>query len=178
MRRRRHPDRPPYYPWPVRGVLAGAAGTMAMTLAYYAERRISAGRVAGVHTLADGTQVRGLASDSGLDYDDSVVPGQIVASILRLPGPLRERPGELAIALRWGYGSAFGIAHVWLRHRLPEPAATAVFAGVLLSVTLTMFPLLGHTPPPWRWPGEVLTTSLGTHVAYVAAAAITDNALR
>ncbi len=175
---RSHPDRAPYYPWPVRGVLAGAAGTMAMTLAYYAERKLRQGRYRGVGRLADGTAVRGLATDRGLDYDDSVVPGQIVASILHLPEDLSEHPGEIAIALRWGYGSMFGIAHVFLRHRLSEPWATAIFGGTLLTVTFTMFPLLGHTPPPWQWRREVVATAIGTHMAYVVAAAITDDSLR
>ena len=44
-------------PWPIRGVLAGAAGTAAMTLAYKAEH-------------AARPDVRG-----SLDYDDSLVPG-------------------------------------------------------------------------------------------------------
>jgi len=34
---------------------------------------------------------------------------------------------------------------------------------MLMSATLTLFPLLGRTPPPWRWPPDVLATSLGTH---------------
>ena len=37
-----------------------------------------------------------------------------------------------------------------------------------MSATLTLFPLLGRTPPPWRWQPDVLATSFGTHVAYVA----------
>lgn len=149
-----------------------------MTLSYYAERRTRGGQFEGVDRLADGTPIRGLASHEALDYDDSIVPGQIVANVLHLPTVLRQHPGEIAIALRWGYGSAFGLAHVYLRHRLPEPAATAIFGGTLLAVTFTMFPLLGHTPPPWRWPAPVVATALGTHVAYVAATALTDDVLR
>ena len=53
-------------PWPVRSVIAGAAGTAAMTLAYATEHRLR-------------PAVRG-----SLDYDDSLVPGKIVASVLRL----------------------------------------------------------------------------------------------
>jgi len=49
---------------------------------------------------------------------------------------------------------------------------------MLMSATLTPFPLLGHTPPPWRWPADVLATSVGTHAAYVAAVAVTDDAVR
>jgi len=48
-------------PWPVRSVIAGAAGTTALTLAYATERRLRSRR------------------SGPLDYDDSLVPGQIVA---------------------------------------------------------------------------------------------------
>lgn len=169
--------RPPIFPWPIRGVVAGAAGTLAMTLAYAAERRVRAGRVP-LATLADGSTVRGLASDGALDYDDSVVPGRIVANILHLRVGDDRAAGELAIALRWGYGSAFGIAHVFVRHRIAEPWASVVFGGVLMGMTFTMFPLLGHTPPPWRWSPDAVATAVGTHAAYVAAAALTDDLLR
>jgi hypothetical protein len=46
-----------------------------------------------------------------------------------------------------------------------------------MTATLTLFPLLGRTPPPWRWPADVLATSFGTHVAYVTGVAMVDNAL-
>src|SRR6185503_17580015 len=54
-------------PWPVRSVVAGTAGTTTLTLAYAAERKLRTTR-------------RG-----PLDYDDSLVPGQIVASVMHLP---------------------------------------------------------------------------------------------
>ncbi|HTT30721.1 MAG TPA: hypothetical protein VMG37_20060, partial [Solirubrobacteraceae bacterium] len=69
--------------------------------------------------------------------------------------------------LRWGYGSAFGLAHGLVRRWIREPAASAIFAGTLMGATFSLFPLLGNTPPPWRWPADVIATSLGTHAAYV-----------
>jgi hypothetical protein len=44
-----------------------------------------------------------------------------------------------------------------------------------MSATLILFPLLGRTPPPWRWPASVIATSLGTHAAYVLTVAIVDD---
>ena len=52
-----------------------------------------------------------------------------------------------------------------------------VFGGTLMTATFTLFPLLGRTPPPWRWSPDVLATSLGTHVVYVAAVALVDDLL-
>jgi hypothetical protein len=142
--------------WPIRSILAGTAGTAAMTAAYALERRLR-------HT------------DRPLDYDDGLVPGQIVASIMHLSSVTDREDEELGKALRWSYGSAFGLWHGWLRRRHGEPAASAYFGATLITATLVLFPLLGHTPPPWRWRGDVLATCCATHAVYVAAVAVTDD---
>jgi hypothetical protein len=46
-----------------------------------------------------------------------------------------------------------------------------------MTATLTMFPLLGRTPPPWKWSPSVLATAFGTHAAYVVAVALAYDAL-
>jgi hypothetical protein len=147
-------------PWLARSVLAGAAGTTALTLAYATERRLRP-RVKGP-----------------LDYDDSLVPGQIVAAIMHLPHVTARDENELGLALRWSYGSAFGLWHGLLRRRAGEPFASAAFGATLMTATLTLFPVLGRTPPPWRWPRSVIVTAFGTHAAYVAAVAAVDGAVR
>ncbi len=145
--------------WPIRSVLAGAAGTGAMTLAYASERLIR-------------------DKPGPLDYDDSLVPGEIVAGIMHLPNVNKREDYDLGMALRWGYGSAFGLWHGILRRRIGEPGASAAFFATLMTATLTMFPALGHTPPPNRWPRSVLLTAFGTHAAYVAAVALVDDRIR
>jgi hypothetical protein len=146
--------------WPIRSICAGAAGTATLTLAYAAERRLRRGH------------------HGQLDYDDSLVPGQIVASVMHLPHVTAREESELGLALRWGYGSAFGVLHGALRRTLGEPLASAAFGGTLMTATVTLFPMLGHTPAPWRWPSDVMATSIGTHVAYVAAVAAVDDGIR
>jgi hypothetical protein len=147
-------------PWPARSVLAGTAGTATLTLAYAVERRLR-------------PRARG-----SLDYDDSLVPGQIVVSILHLPHVTGREEDELGLLLRWIYGSMFGLWHGLLRTRVRDPEASVLFGGTLMSATLTMFPLLGRTPPPWRWPRGFLATSFATHAAYVTAVALADDRLR
>ncbi len=147
-------------PWPLRSLLAGVAGTVVLTLAYPVERRLR-GR-----------------SRRPLDYDDSLVPGQIVVSILHLGHVTGREEDELGLGLRWSYGSAFGIAHGLLRRSVREPAATGIFGAALMTMTLTMFPVLGRTPPPWRWPPGFLATSLSTHAAYALTVGLTDGRLR
>jgi len=145
--------------WPLRSVLAGTAGTAALTLAYRAEHRLR-------------RSVKG-----PLDYDDSLVPGQIVASIMHLPHVTAREDRDLGLLLRWSYGSAFGLWHGVLRRTVGEPWASLAFGTTLMTATLTLFPLLGRTPPPWRWPPDVMATSIATHVAYVAAVATVDDGL-
>ena len=131
-----------------------------MTLAYRAERRLRRH-----HT-------------GPLDFDDSLVSGRIVASVMHLGQVTSREDRDLGLILRWGYGSAFGLWHGALHRVVREPWASAAFGGTLMSATLTLFPLLGHTPVPWRWPRDVVATSLGTHVAYVVAVAALDDGLR
>lgn len=145
--------------WPIRSVIAGTAGTATMTVAYASERRLRNAR-------------------TPLDYDDSLVPGQIVAGIMHLPHVTNREEHELGLLLRWSYGSVFGLWHGLLRRRLGEPWASAAFAATLMSATLTLFPLLGRTPPPWRWRRSVLATAFGTHAAYVGAVAAVDDRAR
>jgi hypothetical protein len=145
--------------WPIRSVCAGAAGTAALTLSYAAERRLRRRR-------------------TPLDYDDSLVPGQIVASVMHLPHVTARDERDLGLLLRWSYGSAFGLWHGVLHRKFGEPWASAAFGGTLMSATLSLFPVLGHTPVPWRWPADVMATSVGTHVAYVAAVAATNDGIR
>jgi hypothetical protein len=143
-------------PWPVRSVIAGAAGTATMTAAYKLEHRLR-------------------HSAKPLDYDDSLVPGEIVAGIMHLPHATAREENELGLALRWSYGSVFGIWHGILRRRYGEPRASIGFFATLMTATLSLFPLLGRTPPPWRWPPDVMATAVGTHVAYVAGLAAVDD---
>jgi hypothetical protein len=146
-------------PWPIRSTLAGTAGTATMTAAYATERRLRHDH-------------RG-----PLDYDDSLVPGKIVASIMHLGKVTDREDNEIGLALRWSYGSVFGLWHGILRRRFSEPLASVLFGATLMSATFSMFPLLGRTPPPWRWPADVMATAIGTHVAYVAGVAVVDDAL-
>jgi hypothetical protein len=117
-------------PWPIRSALAGIAGTATLTFSYWLERRLR-------------PRHRG-----PLDYDDSVVPGQIVASIMNLQHVSAHEDRDLGLLLRWSYGSAFGLFHGLLHRRIAEPGASAIFAGTLMGATFSLFPLLGRTPPP------------------------------
>ncbi len=146
--------------WPLRSIAAGTAGTAALTMYYDVERRLR-------------RRHRG-----PLDYDDSLVPGAIVAAIMHLPHVTAREDKDLGLALRWGYGSAFGLWHGILRRRFGEPRASLIFGATLMTATFSLFPLLGRTPPPWRWPPDVMATCVASHAAYVTAVAIADDGVR
>ena len=105
----------PRLPWPVSAVVAGAAGTAVLTLAYRTEHRLRP------------------SVERPLDYDDSLVPGEIVANVLHLPSVTAREEDELGTLLRWGYGSAFGVVHGFLRRTIGEPWASLVFGGAILA---------------------------------------------
>ncbi len=145
-------------PWLAASLLGGAGGTAALSLAYETDRRLR-------------------RRSQPQDYDDSLIPGQIVVSIMRLAHVTEREERDLGLGLRWSYGSAFGLWHGVLRRARNEPQATTLFGATLMTLTLTMFPLLGHTPPPWRWPRGYLATSVVTHTIYaVAVGVIADRA--
>ena len=55
---------------------------------------------------------------------------------------------------------------------------SALFGATLMTATFSLFLLLGRTPPPWRWPPDVMATALATHAGYVTAVGVVDDTLR
>jgi hypothetical protein len=154
-----------------RGVVGGAVGTAAMSLTARLHREI--------HARRDGIRVDEI--EEILDYDDSehVV---IAASALltRVIGwaPRSER-GRTALfwLVHWGYGSAVGAGHVGLQRVLGrEPAPGLAFFAGCQTMALGLFPVLGETPPPWRWERRLLVTSMVQHAVYAGAVAATNTA--
>lgn len=139
----------------LRSVAAGVVGTSAMTAGYAVEHRLR-------------PSVRG-----PLDYDDSETPGVVAGRVLQWLGVLRRPPGReatnaLGLLVHWGYGSAMGVAAIPLLRRMRPVPATAAFTVGISVMAGTLFPVLGGTPPPWRWRSDVVATSLVQHLVYAA----------
>lgn len=133
-----------------RGVVAGFVGTAVMTAGYGVERRLR-------------------HSHGGpLDYDDSTVPSHAAMVVLRVHTLDDHRQRQLGFLVHWGYGSVMGIPRVLLGRRLPPTQATVVYWAGLMVMTATLFPLLGDTPPPWRWKPDVILTSVFQHALFAA----------
>jgi hypothetical protein len=117
-----------------------------------------------------------------LDYDDSDHVVVAASTVLRrISGWAPRSPaGRRALfwLVHWGYGSAVGAGHAELRHRLGgEPAAGITFFAGCQAMALSLFPLLGGTPVPWRWTPRLLVVSLVQHAVYAATVAGVDAAL-
>jgi hypothetical protein len=151
------------------GVLSGAAGTAAMT---------TTGRIyREVHARRRGLSPRDISEV--LDYDDSDHVVIAASTVLRRVVGWSPRGPRVRRALfwlvHWGYGSAVGAAHAELRHRLgAEPTAGLVFFLGCLTMALSLFPILGETPVPWRWGSRLLTVSLAQHAVYAGTVAGVD----
>ena len=140
-----------------RGVAAGFVGTAAMTASYGVERRLR-------------------HSHGGpLDYDDSTVPSHAAMVVLGIRHLDEHHQRQLGFLVHWGYGSLMGTVRVPLGRRLGPAKATAAYWAGLMAMTGALFPLLGGTPPPWRWKRDVLATSLVQHAVYaLAVGAVVD----
>jgi hypothetical protein len=134
------------------GLLAGLAATTAMNLGYWAERRIRRN------------------ADGPLDYDDTNVPALIAAKILRQSDLSDDASFRLGLVVHWGYGSVFGLGAVPLNRRFGPAGATAIYWGGMMVMACGMFPVLGGTPPPWRWRNDVIVTSAFQHLVYAGTA--------
>ena len=104
-------------------MLAGTAGTAALSLAYVVERKLDRATMDSLTTTT-----RSSPADRRVDHAPAARDG--VRKLVTLEDP------------RWSYGSAFGLWHGILRRKAGEPWATAIFGGTLMTADLPAFPLL------------------------------------
>ena len=172
-----------------RGMVGGVAGSGAMVLAARLRRR----RYARRHGIAPAD------IDEILDYDDSEHVVIAASTLLRhvIGWAPRSPRGCQALfwLVHWGYGSVVGAGHVALQHsprrsrrsvegstptgelgRGGEPAADLAFFVGCQVMAFALFPVLGDTPPPWRWGRRLLVTSLVQHAIYAGTVAATNTA--
>lgn len=129
-----------------RGLIAGAAGTAALTLSTTIERRIR-GRGSG------GEPARGIEKVLGI-----------------VPANEKSRK-RMAMYTHWAYGIAWGgirglIAGLGLKGR---NAALTHFLSVW-GTQLAVLPALHIIGPPWRKPGKDVGIDAAHHALYAAAA--------
>lgn len=142
------------------GVGAGAVGTAVMTLTTRLETALRA------------------PTDHPVDYDVSDHVVTAAATVLRHRPTSATQRRALFLLVHWGYGSLVGVGYEALRARCGPVRATLVFYAGCQAMAWTLFPVLGGTPPPWRWRRDVLVSSLAQHLVYAAAVSVADTAIR
>ena len=133
-----------------RGLIAGTAGTVALTLAEHAEMKLS-GR------------------------EPSTVPGQVGAKLLgRDPDADAALIQRLSPVVHWTHGIALGAARGLLDAAgLSSRAATLAFYPLVWGGDALLYRALGIAPAPWRWSrGELLTDLFGKGVLAFATSGV------
>ncbi len=135
-----------------RGVLAGVAGTAAMTAAQTAYYKMT------------GTE-------------SSSVPAEVGKRIIR--GVLQrevsdERTDVLNNAMHWLYGTSWGVLYVLAPRR---PTAGMVFGLVVWGASLAELPAMKLSPPTWEMPPSSIAPDLGFHLLHGSAVAASHRVL-
>jgi uncharacterized membrane protein YagU involved in acid resistance len=129
-----------------RGLLAGLAGTAAMTVSSTVEAKLR-GRPFS-HAPADATAkalgIAGFSSDAAY-----------------------ERFSNLS---HWGYGTGWGVVRGLLAERGASPAmATAAHGAAVWGNAQVALPVLDVAPPAWLWPRKEVLIDLFHHAVYALA---------
>lgn len=152
------------------GALAGAAGTLAMDLVWYARARRQ-GSDAG---FGEWEIVGDLER-----WDDAPAPGQvgrkIVAGVTGADPPV-ERAAVISNVMHWAYGSSWGAAYALAFPRRPWWAGAALGATVWASDYVTL-PLAGVYEPIWKYDAATLAKDLGAHLVFGTATDLTLRAV-
>jgi hypothetical protein len=132
-----------------KGLVAGLAGTAAMTLSSTLEMKLR-------------------------DRPASTAPADAAAKVLGLAGfaddAAEQRFGTL---VHWGYGTGWGVVRALLGLAgLPPAAATAAHLAAVWGSEAVMLPSLGVAPPFWTWGAEEVAIDVGHHVVYATVTGV------
>lgn len=132
----------PTIPMLVRGLVAGAAGVAAMTVAEKIEQAVT-GR------------------------PNSYVPGHTLERLLGLPAkPDRERLW-LNWAMHWGQGIALGPVRAWMARRgFGGPFGSFLFLNLRLLNDQSLENATGVGAPPWTWPRDEQAVDIAHKAVY------------
>lgn len=137
-----------------RGILAGLAGTAAMTVSSTVEAKL-----------------RGRAF--------STAPADAARKVLGIEGFEDDRAkSRFSDLVHWGYGTGWGVLHGLLRGAgLPASAATPAHAAAVWGSATVMLPALGIAPPFWTWGRKEVAIDVMHHGVYAAATGLAYSAI-
>ncbi len=150
-----------------RGVVAGAAGTLAMDLLWYSRYR----RGGGVDGFLDWE-----LSSSATSFEDAGAPAQ-VGKRLALTVLGKELPDRAAAltnnVVHWATGSQWGALYGIVRRSRPasSPADGLLLGPVAWGTAYAMLGAAGIYEPIWRYDKETLAKDLSAHLVFGVATA-------
>lgn len=128
-----------------KGLFAGLAGTVAMTISSTAEMKLS-GRGA------------------------STTPAQTAEKVLEVEPEDEQAEGKFSNLVHWGYGTAWGGARGILASAgLSGPVATAAHLGLVWGAEQVILPALNVSAPVFKYGGKATATDLFHHTVYATA---------
>lgn len=134
------------------GLLAGLAGTLAMSLSQSAEMRLTGRK-------------------------PSDVPAKAVETLVQQPIEDDDSEKQLSTAAHFAFGTSLGLGLAAMA-KVPEPVRGAAFFAGAWATGTTLITSLGLSDPPTRWKARQLATDLGHHAVYAATAAAAFFGLR
>jgi hypothetical protein len=138
----------------LKGLVAGAAGTAAMTALQAA--RVRTGRAS-----------------------PSSVPALAAERIFEVHPENGRQRALLNDLVHWGYGSSLGALRAGLGGMgLSPPLAAAAFFGLVWATELAVLPAVRVAPPPTEWGAGELASDALAHLVYAAATTLAYEALR
>lgn len=150
-----------------RGVLAGAAGTAAMTAWQELSSRLQS---------SGGSSGGGEGGDGEDPWTSAPAPAKVAKRLIE--GVFRREVGPeyirlLTHAAHWSYGTAWGAVYGLLQGTLrvnPLAHGIAFGTGVWAMSYVELVPM-GLYEPPWKYPAKSLAKDLSYHLVYGAGVA-------
>jgi len=136
-----------------KGIFAGVAGTVAMTLSSTIEMK-----------------VRGRPASS--------TPALAATKVLAVEPVDEEAKARFSNLVHWGYGTARGgVRGLLAAAGLSGLAATAAHLGAVWGSEQVMLPALGVTPPLTEWGAKEVAIDAVHHLVYAGATGVTYSLL-
>ena len=148
----------------VRGLVAGAGGTAAMT-AYQT-------------ALSNGSD----GEPGGDSWNDAPAPAKVAKRILEGVFHRKVSPARIPLltnVMHWAYGTAWGSAYGAVQgtmHKRPLLLGPVFGVGVWAASYAALVPM-GIYRPPWRYPARELAADLSYHLVYGVGAALSYETL-
>ena len=128
------------------GLVAGAAGTAALTALQTVETRL-------------------------FGREPSTAPAEAVERVLDVEPTDQHAERRLANVAHWGYGTAWGVPRGLLALMpLPGGLATFIHFAAVWGTALVMLPRMDVAPPPTEWGAREVAVDALRHVVYAAGA--------